>query len=55
MIPIAMINLSPGSIKRFRERKTIAPPGFEPGSQASEARILDRCTMGLYKIDAVST
>jgi hypothetical protein len=26
----------------------IAPPGFEPGSPAPEADILDRCTMGLY-------
>ena len=25
----------------------IAPPGFEPGSPAPEADILDRCTMGL--------
>ena len=25
----------------------IAPPGFEPGSQPPEGRILDRCTTGL--------
>ena len=32
----------------------IAPPGFEPGSQAPKARILDRCTMGLSnEIDLV--
>lgn len=27
----------------------IALPGFEPGSQAPKACILDRCTIGLYK------
>ncbi len=26
----------------------IAPPGFEPGSQAPKARMLDRCTKGLF-------
>ncbi len=33
----------------------IALPGFEPGSQPSEGRILDRYTTGLlYKLDRFS-
>ena len=31
--------------------KEIALPGFEPGSQASKARILDHCNTGLYNFN----
>ena len=36
---------NPNKLKFFFRK--IAPPGFEPGSQAPKARILDHCTMGL--------